>query len=95
MVLATTVTHGDYLFLDPKVANSGPGGGDNAEGGLLKNGGRRLEDTPTLVFTLLNNGQLLTDHVLKNDKPYRNKFPFVADPHQPDAPGHERSPFFQ
>jgi len=95
MVLATTVTHGDYLFLDLKVANSGPGGGDNAAGGLLENGGRRLEDTPTLVFTLLNNGQLLTDHVLKNDKPFRNEFPFVADPHQPDAPGHERSPFFQ
>ncbi len=96
MVLAATVTHGDYLFLDPKVPNSGPGGGNNPSGGLLKNGGRRLEDViPTLAFTLLNNGQLLTDHVLKNDKPFRNVFPFVADPHQPNAPGHERSPFFQ
>jgi len=96
MVLDTTVTHGNYLFLDPKVANSGPGGGNNPSGGFLKNGGRRLEDVaPTLAFTLLNNGQLLTDHVLKNDKPFRNEFPFVADPHQPDAPGHDRSPFFQ
>ncbi len=95
MVLDTTVTHGDYLYLDPKVANSGRGGGDNAGSGLLKNGGRRLEDAPTLVFTLLNNGELLTDHVLKNDKPFRNEFPFVADPHQPDGPGHDRSPFFQ
>ena len=96
MVLDTAVTHGDYLFLDPKVANSGPGGGDNPSGGILKNGGRRLEDvTPTLVFTLLDNGQLLTDHVLKNDKAFRNQFPFVADPHQPNAPGHEPSPFFQ
>lgn len=95
MVLDTTVTHGDYLFLDPKVPNLGPGGGNNPAGGLLKNGGRRLGDAPTLVFTLLNNGKLLTDHVLKNDKPFRNEFPFVADPHQPDAPGHERSPVFQ
>ena len=96
MVLDTTVTHGDYLFLDPKVPNSGPGGGNNAAGGLLKNGGRRLEDVaPTLTFTLLNNGKLLTDHVLKNDEPFRNEFPFVAEPHQPNAPGHDPSPFFQ
>ena len=96
MVLDAAVTNGDYLFLDPTVPNSGPGGGNNPAGGLLKNGGRRLADAaPTLAFTLLNNGQLLTDHVLKNDKPFRDVFPFVADPHQPDAPGHAPSPFFQ
>ena len=96
MVLDAAVTNGDYLYIDPSVPNSGPGGGTNAAGGLMNNGGRRLADAaPTLAFTLLNNGVLLTDHVLKNDKPFRNQFPFVADPHQPDAPGHVRSPYFQ
>jgi len=96
MVIDATVTHGDYLVLDPKIPNTGTEGGNNPAGGLLKNGGRRLADvSATLAFTLLNNGELLTDHVLKNDKPFHNVFPFVADPHQPNAPGHERSPFFQ
>jgi Domain of unknown function (DUF4331) len=96
MVIDAAVTHGDYLVLDVKIPNSGPGGGNNAAGGLLKNGGRRLQDiAPTLAFTLLNNGVLLTDHVLKNDVTFRNEFPFVADPHQPGAPGHEPSGFFQ
>lgn len=96
MVLDAAVTHGDYLVLDVTVRNTGPGGGNNPDGGLLKNGGRRLEDVaPTLAFTLLNNGVLLTDHVLKNDVAFRNDFPFVADPHQPFPPGHEPSGFFQ
>jgi Domain of unknown function (DUF4331) len=96
MVFDTAVTHGDYLFLDVTVPNSGPQGGTNRNGGLLKNGGRRLADaSPTLAFTLLNNGKYLTDHVLKNDVRFRNVFPFVADPHQPLPPGHESSGFQQ
>ncbi len=96
MVIDATVTHGDYLVLDVTVPNSGPGGGTNADGGFLKDGGRRLADiAPTLAFTLLNNGKYLTDHVLKNDVPFRNEFPFVGDPHQPLPPGHESSGFQQ
>jgi len=96
MVIDATVTHGDYLVLDVTVPNSGPGGGTNADGGFLKDGGRRLADiAPTLAFTPLNNGKYLTDHVLKNDVPFRNEFPFVGDPHQPLPPGHESSGFQQ
>jgi Domain of unknown function (DUF4331) len=96
MVFDTVVTHGDYLYLDVSVPNSGPGGGTNADGGFTKNGGRRLADvSATDAFTLLNNGKYLTDHVLKNDATFRNDFPFVADPHQPLPPGHESSGFMQ
>lgn len=96
MVFDTVVTHGDYLYLDVTVPNSGLQGGMNPDGGFLKNGGRRLADvSPTLAFTLLNNGKYLTDHVLKNDATFRNDFPFVADPHQPLPPGHESSGFQQ
>ncbi len=92
MVLDAAVTHGDYLLLDVTIPNSGPEGGTNPGGGFLKNGGRRLADiVPTEAFTLLNNGKYLTDHVLKNDLPFRSEFPFVADPHQPLPPGHESS----
>ncbi len=96
MLLDTTVTHGDYLMIDVSVRNSGPQGGTNADGGFGNAGGRRLADvTPTLAFTMLNNGKYLTDHVLKNDATFRNEFPFVADPHQPLPPGHESSGFQQ
>ena len=96
MVLDAAVTHGDYLYLDLSMPNSGPEGGTNPDGGFGKGDGRRLADvSATDAFTLLNNGKYLTDHVLKNDEEFRNEFPFVADPHQPLPPGHESSGFQQ
>ncbi len=88
--------HGDFLRLNVKVPNTGSGGGTNANGGYLHSGGRRLQDdVVTETFTLVNNGVRLTDNVLHDEQPFRNVFPFVADPNQPYPPGHEPSNMMQ
>ena len=95
-ILALGQKNGDILRLNVKVANYGPGGGTNANGGYLHGGGRRLQDdVVTETFTLINNGVRLTDNVFHNDHAFRNVFPFVADPNQPYPPGHEPSNMFQ
>lgn len=91
-ILAVTQEHGDFLRLDVRVPNSGPGGGTNPGGGFTHNGGRRLQDdVVTESFTAINNGVRLTDNVLHDEQPFRNIFPFVADPNQPYPPGNEPS----
>ncbi len=78
------VKKGDILRLDLSVPNKGPQGGNNKDGGFGKMGGRRLtDDVVDMVFTMINNGKPLGDRVNANDKPFRNVFPFVADPTQP------------
>ncbi len=82
------VRKGDILRLDLTVANRGPGGGNNSNGGFGKMGGRRLgDDVVDITFTLLNNGTPLGDNVDRNEVAFRNSFPFVADPAQPFRPG--------
>ncbi|MDQ3315604.1 MAG: DUF4331 domain-containing protein [Verrucomicrobiota bacterium] len=59
---------GDILRLDLNVPNSGPQGGNNSNGGFGHMGGRRLtDDVVDAVFTLINNGALLTDFVDANE----------------------------
>ncbi len=95
-VLNLLQVHGDFLRLNVKVPNFGPGGGTNLGGGFLHNGGRRLQDdVSTETFTLINNGVRLTDNVLHDEQPFRSVFPFVADPNQPYPPGHEPSNMMQ
>ena len=80
--------NGDILRLDLEVPNSGPQGGNNPDGGFGNLGGRRLvDDVVDATFTLINNDEPLTDFVDANEVPYRNTFPFVADPVQPFPPG--------
>ncbi len=87
-ILDVIQRRGDILRLDLRVPNFGAGGGDNPDGGFGHMGGRRLkDDVVDLVFTLINNGALLTDFVNANEVPFRNQFPFVADPTQPFPPG--------
>ncbi len=44
-------------------------------------GGRRLtDDVVDATFTMTDNGVPLTDYVNGNEVPFRNVFPFVADP---------------
>ncbi len=87
-ILEVIQKKGDILRLDLGVANTGPQGGTNASGGFGHMGGRRLtDDVVDAVFTLINNGQPLTDFVNGNEVPFRNDFPFVADPTQPFPPG--------
>ena len=82
--------NGDILRLNLKVPNTGPGGGTNRNGGFMHNGGRRLQDdVATITFTAVNNGKYLTDNVYHDEQPFRDTFPFVADPNQPFPPGHE------
>ncbi len=82
--------NGDILRLDLSVPNSGPQGGNNPAGGFGNLGGRRLvDDVVDDVFTLINNDELLTDFVDANEIPFRDNFPFVADPTQPFPPGDE------
>ncbi len=82
--------NGDILRLDLDVPNSGPQGGNNPDGGFGNLGGRRLvDDVVDTTFTLINNDQPLTDFVDANEVPFRDVFPFVADPTQPFPPGDE------
>lgn len=70
------------------MPNFGPQGGNNPNGGFGNMGGRRLaDDVVDATFTLINNGAPLTDFVDANEVPFRNVFPFVADPTQPFPPG--------
>jgi hypothetical protein len=88
MILDVAVRKGDILRLDLTVPNTGPGGGDNPNGGFGHMGGRRLkDDVVDMIFTIINNGVPLTDFVDANEVPLRNAFPFVADPTQPFPPG--------
>lgn len=87
MILKGSVDNGDILRLDTSVPNKGPQGGNNADGGFGKMGGRRLtDDVVDATFTLINNGEKLGDRVDANEVPLRDTFPFVADPHQPFRP---------
>ncbi len=88
MLAKIAVEKGDILRLDVSVPNKGTGGGDNKDGGFGKMGGRRLkDDVMDATFTIINNGKPLGDKVNANEVPFRNKFPFVADPTQPFPPG--------
>jgi hypothetical protein len=89
-ILEMIQQNGDILRLDLDVPNSGPQGGNNPDGGFGNLGGRRLlDDVVDATFTLINNDEPLTDFVDGNEVPFRNVFPFVADPTQPFPPGDE------
>ena len=88
MLTKAAVENGDILRLDLTVPNTGTGGGNNADGGFGKMGGRRLQDDVVdITFTLINNGVPLGDKVDRNEVAFRDQFPFVADPAQPFPPG--------
>jgi len=88
MLAEAAVLKGDILRLDLNVPNRGPQGGNNADGGFGKMGGRRLvDDVVDMTFTIIANGTPLGDNVGGNDAPFRNEFPFVADAIQPFPAG--------
>ncbi len=88
MLLRMIQENGDILRLDLRVPNTGPGGGNNTSGGPANMGGRRLQDdVADATFTLINNGVALGDFVDRNDAPFRDTFPFVAFPIQPNPKG--------
>lgn len=86
-LLMLAVRNGDILRLDLSLPNTGPGGGNNAGGGFPMTGRRLQDDVSDMVFTLINNGVPLTDGVDGNEAPFRDEFPFVALPIQPNPLG--------
>lgn len=88
MLLKMVQENGDILRINLSVPNTGPGGGNNASGGPANMGGRRLQDDVVdATFTLINNGVALGDFVDRNDAPFRDVFPFVSFPIQPNPKG--------
>ncbi len=88
MLAKAAVEKGDILRLDLSVPNKGSQGGNNPDGGFGKMGGRRLQDDVVdMTFTIINNGEPLGDRVSGNEVPFRDQFPFVANPTQPFRPG--------
>ncbi|HXG82982.1 MAG TPA: DUF4331 family protein [Pyrinomonadaceae bacterium] len=88
MFLRMIQERGDILRLDLRVPNSGPGGGNNTNGGPANMGGRRLrDDVGDATFTLINNGQPLGDFVDRNEFEFGNTFPFVAPQIMPNPNG--------
>ncbi len=88
MLLNMIQVNGDLIRLDLTVPNTGPGGGNNTNGGPANMGGRRLgDDVADATFTLINNGQPLGDFVDRNDFVFGNSFPFVAPQTMPNPNG--------
>lgn len=86
ILASAAVTTGDYLHLDTTIANSGPGGGDNAPA-AFPNGRRLKDDTVDILLTIINNRQTLGDGANASDVPPQDQFPFLALPQQPRANG--------
>lgn len=80
------VVNGDYLRVSLGVANSGPGGGNNAGGGF-PNGRRLGDDVIDTFLTVATNGAVTTDNANTLDVPLRDAFPFFGPPQQPRAAG--------
>ena len=77
------VAKGDFVRLNVTVANSGPGGGNNAGAGF-PNGRRLQDDVIDTELNIITNGLITAgDHVDANDVPFRDSFPFVAAAQQP------------
>ena len=82
ILASVAVTNGDFLRVDPSVANSGPGGGNNAGAGF-PNGRRLADDVIDTILFFVANQTPLGDSVNGNDVPLGDTFPFFAPPHQP------------
>lgn len=80
------VTKGDFIRVKTNVANSGSGGGDNADA-AYPNGRRLGDDVIDTIVGVVTNGAITTgDHVDANDVPRRDAFPFLGETHQPRDP---------
>ena len=80
------VLHGDFLRLDTTLANTGPGGGDNASAGF-PNGRRLGDDTIDTILFFIANQNALSDNANANDVARRDVFPYLGPPQQPRDSG--------
>jgi hypothetical protein len=91
LLASVYVLRGDMLRLNTSVANSGPGGGNNAGAGF-PNGRRPADDVVDLFLNVVTNGAITTgDNVNSNDVAFRDTFPFIAAPQQPRASGDDNT----
>jgi len=75
-LLTAIQRNGDILRVNTAVPNTGPGGGDNPEARYPVS--RRLsDDVGDIIFTLINNGEPITDGVL-HPRPFQDTFPFLG-----------------
>ncbi|HXI14235.1 MAG TPA: DUF4331 family protein [Thermoanaerobaculia bacterium] len=86
ILASVAVSRGDFLRLDTRRANSGPGGGNNP-GAAFPNGRRLADDVVDTLFFFIANQNRLGDSVDANELPFRDAFPFLAPAHQPRTPG--------
>jgi hypothetical protein len=80
------ITQGDMLRLNVNIPNTGNEGGDNPTA-AYPNGRRPNDDVTDTIITLVNNGVFQGDAVNDNELPFKNVFPFFAQPHMPFPPG--------
>jgi hypothetical protein len=80
------IVNGDYLRLNTAIPNTGPEGGTNSAA-MFPNGRRPNDDVIDTIVTLVNNRVFQGDAVNDNELPFKNQFPFFAQPHMPFPPG--------
>jgi len=80
------VTRGDMLRLNLSLANTGPGGGNNAAA-AFPNGRRLRDDVIDTIITVVTNGAITSGDNAPSVDPFTNTFPFIAPPIQPFPPG--------
>jgi hypothetical protein len=82
VLAGVAVTNGDFVRVNLTMANTGPGGGNNAGAGF-PNGRRPGDDVIDTLLTIITNGTITSDGATGNDATFRDTFPFFAPPHQP------------
>jgi hypothetical protein len=80
------VANGDFLRINRTIANTGSGGGTNAEA-AFPNGRRLGDDTVDILLFVIANRTPLSDNANSNDVALRDTFPFFAAAQQPRDPG--------
>ncbi len=86
ILAGVAVTRGDFVRVSLTTANSGPGGGNNANAGF-PNGRRLGDDVIDTILFFVANQNALRDNVNANDVPFRDTFPFIGAPQQPRDSG--------
>ncbi|MBS1792035.1 MAG: DUF4331 family protein [Acidobacteria bacterium] len=90
ILASVAVTRGDILRLDLTKANSGTGGGNNANAGF-PNGRRLSDDVIDTILFFVANQNALGDKVNANDVPFRDTFPFFGLSQQPRDSGDDNT----
>lgn len=85
ILASVAVLNGDFLRLDTTIANTGPGGGNNAGAGF-PNGRRFSDDVVDTVLFFVANQTTIGDNVNGNDVALTDTFPYLGVSQQPRNP---------